>query len=761
MTKHYLSRVTGIYLLALLFVCWFVLRESVDAEPTLSVDDTIFDAPAAGKILDTLYLGIGAHPAGSTENKKLQARLIEAIKAAGYQHEIQQGYVCSKAMVCGHVENVIAWHGKPESQHAILINAHYDSVPTGPGVSDNGVNVAIALQIAEQYKAWSTETPIVLLFSDAEEIGTLGAEAFMGHPFAEHIGLVFNLESRGTSGRSLMFQTSNNNTQLIELLSGHFTSGKANAFFQGVYQYLPNDTDFSRFKEAGMKGYNFAFIGDLPHYHTYQDNLENVSAESLHEQGRLVASLVKGAVISGRLEAFADEKGDVQYIDILGSRVWYWSSGSMQTLAAAILLLVLGLALMKQGEGLKRRRIFSGALLLIVSIVLAAIATYGVMLLIVRLQPILSPWSHFATASHFTVWSVAILLGSASFRFFTRKSNITESLFAVLLAFSVLAAVLSVTFPALGYLYLFPVLPAILLLLVGRFSSAHTGVWLVPVVTLLLFVFFSLLALDIAYLVEDAVSLAVAGYALAVFLAPVGALLAVLSKVTTVGGSIHKLAELCTVAVVVVLLWQISRPLQLEPREAANLVVYQDASHAYWLLDKPLRRVNPVMREQLQFEKHSKQMPLYSRFRDAAVVRMPDGEAKTGFTAVSVKTLQGESRLEVELLPAERHYYVNIIIPQAVGGNLLLNERFSYPLESLNVDSSGNRVLRLYGHSEMTSHLTLEYGPNGAGSIVIEEEMQLMDDLNNKQITDLYRKYYYPAHKGNRTIVSRQFDLAQ
>lgn len=52
------------------------------------------------------------------------------------------------------------------------------------------------------------ETPkndIVILISDAEELGLLGAGAFVEHhPWAKDIGLVLNFEARGSGGPSYM-----------------------------------------------------------------------------------------------------------------------------------------------------------------------------------------------------------------------------------------------------------------------------------------------------------------------------------------------------------------------------------------------------------------------------------------------------------------------------------------------------------------------------------------------------------------------------
>ena len=50
---------------------------------------------------------------------------------------------------------------------------------------------------------------IIILFSDAEELGLLGAQAFVEHhPWAKNIGLVLNFEARG-SGRTKLYVDGN------------------------------------------------------------------------------------------------------------------------------------------------------------------------------------------------------------------------------------------------------------------------------------------------------------------------------------------------------------------------------------------------------------------------------------------------------------------------------------------------------------------------------------------------------------------------
>lgn len=59
---------------------------------------------------------------------------------------------------------------------------------------------------------------VVLLFTDAEESGGIGSEAFVSlDPLAAEGGVVLNLEARGSGGPVVMFETSEDNAALAAL----------------------------------------------------------------------------------------------------------------------------------------------------------------------------------------------------------------------------------------------------------------------------------------------------------------------------------------------------------------------------------------------------------------------------------------------------------------------------------------------------------------------------------------------------------------
>src|SRR5690606_19817918 len=129
---------------------------------------------------------------------------------------------------------------------------------------------------------------IIVLLTDAEELGLLGARLFVNkHRWAKDVGLVLNFEARGSGGPSYMLlETNSGNKNLIESFQeAGVQFPVANSLTYSIYKMLPNDTDLTVFREIGnIDGFNFAFIDDHFDYHTSNDSYENVDQNTLKHQ---------------------------------------------------------------------------------------------------------------------------------------------------------------------------------------------------------------------------------------------------------------------------------------------------------------------------------------------------------------------------------------------------------------------------------------------------------------------------------------------
>lgn len=232
------------------------------------------------------------HHTGSEEHKKVQDYLVKELKKLNLEPEIQyQTAINKKWRAATTTENIITRIKGTENGKALLLLTHYDSNPhSSLGASDAGSGVVTILEGIRAYLAANKapKNDIIILFSDAEELGLIGAQAFVeNHPWAKDAGLVLNFEARGSGGSSYMLMETNgkNKTLLTEFLNANPNYPAANSLMYGVYKKLPNDTDLTVFREKGnINGFNFAFIDDHFDYHTEQDSYERLNRETLLHQ---------------------------------------------------------------------------------------------------------------------------------------------------------------------------------------------------------------------------------------------------------------------------------------------------------------------------------------------------------------------------------------------------------------------------------------------------------------------------------------------
>ncbi|KAL8684805.1 MAG: hypothetical protein Q9218_008128, partial [Villophora microphyllina] len=172
---------------------------------------------------------------------------------------------------------------KPPTRGGVLVNAHYDSVSTGYGATDDGVGVITILQIIKHFTAegHKPKRGIVALLNNGEEDYLNGARAFSQHPMSKFPHTFLNLEGAGAGGRAAMFRSTdteitkayrNSRYPFASVLSG-------DAFKRGIVR---SETDYLVFsKNLGLRGLDIAFIGPRSRYHTDQDDTKHISIDSI------------------------------------------------------------------------------------------------------------------------------------------------------------------------------------------------------------------------------------------------------------------------------------------------------------------------------------------------------------------------------------------------------------------------------------------------------------------------------------------------
>lgn len=243
-------------------------------------------------------LAASSREMGSPGHARAERYLLETTQALGLESTVQHTTIAFEERGLhrvANVRNIIArWPGR-DASGAVVLAAHYDSAPNSPGAADNAASVAALLESGRALASGGAlARDVLLLFVDGEEAGLVGARAFVDqHPWGRSISAVVNFEARGSQGASFLFETSPGNHRLVRALAQAAPHPMANSYAYEVYRRMPNETDFSVFRDAGLNGLNFAFFGHPGTYHTSQDVVSRLSSASLQHQGDYALSLAR------------------------------------------------------------------------------------------------------------------------------------------------------------------------------------------------------------------------------------------------------------------------------------------------------------------------------------------------------------------------------------------------------------------------------------------------------------------------------------
>jgi len=284
------------------------------------------------------------HPLGSTANDSVREYIVDKLTELGLDPTIQKGIGVAGGFgggSAGETKNIFARMRGINPEKTILLMTHYDSAPNAPGAADDASGVASILESVRALKAQKTplKNNVWILITDGEERGLLGAELFV-EQFDElkQIDLVLNFEARGTSGASMMFETSSPNANLIPHFAEATPYPVANSLMYTVYKLLPNDTDMSVTKRAGLKGLNFAFAEDYLNYHTMQDTPANLSLASLQHHG---SNLLGNIRYFGNSNFTLESNSEYVYFNSAGGGLAYYPEHWSFPLAVVTALLFL------------------------------------------------------------------------------------------------------------------------------------------------------------------------------------------------------------------------------------------------------------------------------------------------------------------------------------------------------------------------------------------------------------------------------------
>jgi hypothetical protein len=329
------------------------------------------DAPAgefsAARAMEHVdRIGREPHPIGSPGNAEVRGYIFDQLESLGLDPRVQTATVVNEQFgfpyAAGTPTNVVAriqgTRGGEGASQAVMLVAHYDSVAGGPGANDDGTAVATLLETA---RALSSGPPlrndVILLFTDGEETGLLGAKAFVEkHPWADDVGAVLNFEARGSGGPSAVFEITPNAREwrLVEGVARSAPRPIASSASAAIYSRMSVNTDLSVFRyDAGMAGLNFGYFGDATTYHTALDTPSNADENSLQHHGSYALALARyfGDAGPSDMAPRAGELGKPVYFDVLGLFLVRYPAGWAVAISVCVVVVFAGVVVL----GLRRR----------------------------------------------------------------------------------------------------------------------------------------------------------------------------------------------------------------------------------------------------------------------------------------------------------------------------------------------------------------------------------------------------------------------
>ncbi|OON70565.1 M20/M25/M40 family metallo-hydrolase [Hymenobacter sp. CRA2] len=422
-----------------------------------------FSAVRAVEALSTIARA--PHSIGTPAHAAVRAFLVQRCQSLGLLTRVQDTTIVTGSegvLTAARVQNVIArLPGRQPGGRAVLVLTHYDSQPHTLGASDDGAGVAAALETMRALRAGPPLThDVIWVFTDGEEAGLLGARAYAADTarLRRKVGVVLNFEARGNAGASSLFEV-NSGWALGEFAQAAPVPVGSSLAYE-IYRYLPNNTDFTAFRAAGLPGLNFAFSEGYSYYHSLADTPEHLDLGSLQHQGEYMLPLVRHFA---NIPLIAQATPARTFFNPLGKWLVLYDARwnyALSVLAGTALLAAAGRA--RQRGQLRVGGLLGGALAWLGGLVLVLATGWALTRLVAEAYP---QYAVFYDQAFYNVrcYHLALIaLGGAVFGAYYRMLRRwlrPESLYGgALLLMAVLQLAIQVQAPTLGFLLGLPLL---------------------------------------------------------------------------------------------------------------------------------------------------------------------------------------------------------------------------------------------------------------------------------------------------------------
>lgn len=227
-------------------------------------------------------------------------------------HRITSRWIAEELMACGwqvqeqvfnyrgvELKNLLASQQQNMTHETILLGTHYDTRPQAdrddehpfapvPGANDGASGSAVLLELACSLSRAETRAPVTLAFFDGEDSGGIdGWDWIVGSShFASHLDVlpqaVIVVDMVGDADLQIYYEKNSKQELMEEIWQMAKQLGYDSFIPQEKYAILDDHTPFLRLGIPSVDIIDF----DYPYWHTTDDTLDKMSAESLEQVGR-------------------------------------------------------------------------------------------------------------------------------------------------------------------------------------------------------------------------------------------------------------------------------------------------------------------------------------------------------------------------------------------------------------------------------------------------------------------------------------------
>ncbi|KAJ3536744.1 hypothetical protein NM688_g6793 [Phlebia brevispora] len=312
------------------------------ADQTAKVSKNLGGLDLAQAFDDLHRITARPHPYISHANDDVREYLLDRLKpivaSQPYIHlsddlTSNASYVTSRGAAYFEGTNILVMiegtDASPVEPGAVLFTAHYDSVSTAPGATDNGMGIVTLLNMAE-YLSDPDRRPrrtAIFLFNNGEEDHLNGAHAFFEHPWSNMTSSFINLEGAAAGGQvqPMMFRATSLSAArsfgASSIKHPHGSVLSSDAFARGV---IRSGTDYEVFaqgiegEKAGLDGVDFAFYKNRALYHTPFDSIPGMGRDEGRKSLWAMMEGVRGAGLEMLNRDAGEDGGDTGvYFDVL------------------------------------------------------------------------------------------------------------------------------------------------------------------------------------------------------------------------------------------------------------------------------------------------------------------------------------------------------------------------------------------------------------------------------------------------------------